>query len=382
MRKKTYKITIIIILLVLFNAFVNVNEVQAVELIPEVSLKIKGKYANVDTIICNVGETITITANADGGVNLYETGGESDDEEILEKTSGWVINGYTDQKYKFKAKKVGKANITIYARGWLKDSYASRTFEVNVIDPTQLKDETEKIEKEQEKDNNKVEKFKNAYKSIPDIDADANTISDFLKSDAANNKLQNTKTISKEVAQKWKATLESAINGAVDNKLYGEAKRTMENYINGASLDENIINLTNEYNEYINEYNNRAANRTKQIEKISAMLGGNGSRADLGYFDDVLEDIDNYKPGDISDDDASVVESKTGKVLAIITNIAMVVAVIVPAVLGVKYMLGSVEERADYKKDMIPYLVGAVLIFGISLVVKIVQQFGNTINSL
>ena len=373
MRKKTYKITIIIILLLMVNIFTNINELQAI------TLKIKGKYADQNIISCNVGQTITINADFDGA-DLWNTSSDADNEimEVGEKESKW---GWGVVNFKFKAKKVGTGWISIKGTGAFSDN-VTKKIEVNVIDPTQLKDEKEKIEKEQEKDNNKVEKFKNAYKSIPNIDADANTISDFLKSDAANNKLQNTKTISKEVAQKWKATLESAINGAVDNKLYGEAKRTMENYINGASLDENIINLTNEYNEYINEYNNRAANRTKQIEKISAMLGGNGSRADLGYFDDVLEDIDNYKPGDISDDDASVVESKTGKVLAIITNIAMVVAVIVPAVLGVKYMLGSVEERADYKKDMIPYLVGAVLIFGISLVVKIVQQFGNTINSL
>ena len=33
-------------------------------------------------------------------------------------------------------------------------------------------------------------------------------------------------------------------------------------------------------------------------------------------------------------------------------------------ILGIKYMLGSVEEKASYKKSMMPYLIGSVLIFG------------------
>ena len=37
-------------------------------------------------------------------------------------------------------------------------------------------------------------------------------------------------------------------------------------------------------------------------------------------------------------------------------------------------MVGSVEERAEYKKSMIPYLVGAVLLFAGSVVVSIIAN--------
>lgn len=47
-------------------------------------------------------------------------------------------------------------------------------------------------------------------------------------------------------------------------------------------------------------------------------------------------------------------------ILAIVTNVGMILAVIIVAVLGVKYMMGSTEEKAEYKKSMIPYVVGAV----------------------
>ena len=97
-------------------------------------------------------------------------------------------------------------------------------------------------------------------------------------------------------------------------------------------------------------------------------------------FHDVISDTNYYTQiNDINSSDAQRVEETISKVLSIITNIGMIVSVIIPAVIGVKYMMGSVEERAEYKKDMIPYLVGSVLIFGISIIVK---TFGNQIKEI
>ena len=100
-------------------------------------------------------------------------------------------------------------------------------------------------------------------------------------------------------------------------------------------------------------------------------------------FHDVISDTNYYTQiNDINSSDAQRVEETISKVLSIVTNIAMVVSVIILAVIGVKYMIGSAEERAEYKKDMIPYLVGSVLIFGISIIVKILQTFGNQIKEI
>ena len=51
------------------------------------------------------------------------------------------------------------------------------------------------------------------------------------------------------------------------------------------------------------------------------------------------------------------------RILGILQTVGVVLSVIVLVVLGIKYMMGSAEEKAEYKKTMIPYLVGAVLIF-------------------
>ena len=57
----------------------------------------------------------------------------------------------------------------------------------------------------------------------------------------------------------------------------------------------------------------------------------------------------------------------------------MILAIIIIAVLGVKYMMGSTEEKAEYKKTMMPYLVGAVLVFGASAIGRAVINMGQTL---
>ena len=57
------------------------------------------------------------------------------------------------------------------------------------------------------------------------------------------------------------------------------------------------------------------------------------------------------------------IQTLGGKILGILQTVGIVLSVIILVILGIKYMVGSAEEKAEYKKTMIPYLVGAVLIF-------------------
>ena len=45
--------------------------------------------------------------------------------------------------------------------------------------------------------------------------------------------------------------------------------------------------------------------------------------------------------------------------------------------IGIKYMLGSAEERAEYKKTMLPYFVGAILIFATTQFVNFISKLVN-----
>lgn len=84
-------------------------------------------------------------------------------------------------------------------------------------------------------------------------------------------------------------------------------------------------------------------------------------------------------------DDANIGNAETtmaslgSQILTIVTNVGIILAVVLIAILGIKYMMGSTEEKAEYKKSMIPYIVGAILVFGASTVAKVVVNFADSI---
>lgn len=67
------------------------------------------------------------------------------------------------------------------------------------------------------------------------------------------------------------------------------------------------------------------------------------------------------------------------KIVGVIQIVGVVIAVVVILVIGIKYIIGSAEEKAEYKKTMIPYVVGAILIFAGATIVNVLY---NTIIAL
>lgn len=84
-------------------------------------------------------------------------------------------------------------------------------------------------------------------------------------------------------------------------------------------------------------------------------------------------------PSDITSDStvqgATEITNVGKKVVGILRAVGVILSVIVLIVLGIKYMMGSAEEKAEYKKSMIPYIVGAALIFAASAFAQVIYQF-------
>ena len=64
-----------------------------------------------------------------------------------------------------------------------------------------------------------------------------------------------------------------------------------------------------------------------------------------------------------------------GQIIGILQTVGVILSIIILIVLGIKYMMGSAEEKAEYKKTMIPYIVGAVFIFAASALADMVYNF-------
>lgn len=89
-------------------------------------------------------------------------------------------------------------------------------------------------------------------------------------------------------------------------------------------------------------------------------------------------------PGEIKNDkdlgDADTQMETIGtRIFTAVSNVGIVASVVVIAIIGVKYMLGSVDEKAKYKETLMPYLIGAFLVFGASTIGKIVYNLFKNI---
>lgn len=68
------------------------------------------------------------------------------------------------------------------------------------------------------------------------------------------------------------------------------------------------------------------------------------------------------------------------KIVGTLQAIGSVVSVVAIMIIGIRYMVCSVEEKAQYKETMWPYLIGAVLVFGITTTLKIVYDIAQSLN--
>ena len=64
---------------------------------------------------------------------------------------------------------------------------------------------------------------------------------------------------------------------------------------------------------------------------------------------------DNYNPGEVTQSDVGQMATVTSTILAYVRNIGIIASVI-------KYMLGSLEQKADYKENMYLYVIGCFLL--------------------
>lgn len=90
-----------------------------------------------------------------------------------------------------------------------------------------------------------------------------------------------------------------------------------------------------------------------------------------------LEMLDNPESY-IQNTDDNTEAIRIGNIIVwVIRTVGESIAVIMLLIIGIKYILGSVEEKAEYKKSMWPYILGAILIFSGSAITDIIYKAFN-----
>lgn len=109
---------------------------------------------------------------------------------------------------------------------------------------------------------------------------------------------------------------------------------------------------------------------------FAQQMGGGAEGGGTGSQDLGLGNLEDYKG---SNPNSSTLQSMGNNILGIIQAVGTVLSVAMLMGIGIKYMLGSVEERADYKQTLKPYIIGAFLLFTGTTVPNIIYQFAQNI---
>lgn len=89
---------------------------------------------------------------------------------------------------------------------------------------------------------------------------------------------------------------------------------------------------------------------------------------------DPTENPDYWKP---TITEESELTEKAGIILGAINVIGVVISVVVMMVIGLKYMIGSVEEKAEYKKTMGVYIIGMVFLVACTTIPNIIYTIAE-----
>lgn len=73
--------------------------------------------------------------------------------------------------------------------------------------------------------------------------------------------------------------------------------------------------------------------------------------------------------------DSGKLTDLAGKIVGLIRTIGIAASVIILMVIGLKFLMGSAEEKAEYKKSLMPYVIGAIILFGASSIAGFVVNF-------
>lgn len=132
------------------------------------------------------------------------------------------------------------------------------------------------------------------------------------------------------------------------------------------------------------------------ISSYAADSGGKTESGVGGGFGEIIESItddyvtksdgkinpDDYKPKYADQTIGSYrIKTMANRIIGTIQIIGSILSVAVLGILGIKYMIGSVEERAEYKKTLKAYVIGAVMVFGIVNILGIIVKIATNVFS-
>lgn len=111
----------------------------------------------------------------------------------------------------------------------------------------------------------------------------------------------------------------------------------------------------------------------------TSVNGGSGSSSESS-LSDVISGGDSFiqagKNGSAQIDKGSL-KNASSSIYNILLICGVIMAVLIGSIMGIKFMIGSVEEKAEIKAALVPFAIGCIVVFGAFGIWKIVVTIGN-----
>jgi len=97
-------------------------------------------------------------------------------------------------------------------------------------------------------------------------------------------------------------------------------------------------------------------------------------------FAAAITEVDTVANGATGGAADSSLQNIMGAIITITRIVAVGVAIVMLLVLAMKYMMAAPGEKAEIKKSAVIYVVGAIVMFAVSGILTIIQQFASKVD--
>ncbi len=102
-----------------------------------------------------------------------------------------------------------------------------------------------------------------------------------------------------------------------------------------------------------------------------AISGGSSSKGAFSKGTSSQINPNDYESSGPNSTDVKDMYRFGGSIAGVIQIVGTIVSAGAMIIIGIKYVMASADEKAEYRERMIPYFIGAVLLFGASNIVKL-----------
>lgn len=97
---------------------------------------------------------------------------------------------------------------------------------------------------------------------------------------------------------------------------------------------------------------------------------------------DMFKDADNFLAAGESPKtviDETKLQSTSNTIYKWLMTLAICVAVIIGAIIGVQFITGSIEGKAKIQEALVPYIIGCIVVFGAFFIWRTLVNTGNSL---